>query len=70
MSSHDLERIEVMGRVKGGDLKLIDAAVILELSYRQAKRLSQRCRESGRQGLKHGTCPPSPRTEKSADYIV
>ena len=34
MSSHELERVEVMGRVKSGDLKLIDAALILELSYR------------------------------------
>ena len=54
MSSHELERVEVIGRVKSGDLKLIDAAVILELSYRQVKRLWQRYREAGRQGLKHG----------------
>ena len=54
MSSHELERVEVMGRVKSGNLKLIDAAVILELSYRQVKRLWQRYRETGRQGLKHG----------------
>ena len=54
MSSHELERVEVMGRVQGGDLKLIDVAVILELSYRQVKRLWQRYREAGRQGLKHG----------------
>jgi transposase len=54
MSSHELERVEVMGRVKNGDLKLIDAAVILELSYRQVKRLWQRYGEAGRQGLKHG----------------
>lgn len=39
MSSHELERVEVIGRVKSGDLKLIDAAVILEVSYRQVKRL-------------------------------
>ena len=54
MSSHELERVEVMGRVKNGDLKLIDAAAILELSYRQVKRLWQRYGEAGRQGLKHG----------------
>jgi hypothetical protein len=33
---------------------LIDAAAILELSYRQVKRLWQRYGEAGRQGLKHG----------------
>jgi transposase len=54
MSSHELERVEVIGRVKSGELKLIDAAVILELSYRQVKRLWQRYREAGGQGLKHG----------------
>jgi hypothetical protein len=36
MSSRELERVEVMGRVESGDLKLSDAAVMLELSYRQA----------------------------------
>jgi PAS domain-containing protein len=54
MSSPELERVEVMGRVKNRDLKLIDAAVILALSYRQVKRLWRRYREVGRQGLKHG----------------
>src|SRR6201982_589155 len=54
MSSRELERVEVMGRVRSGDLKLRDAAVILELSYRQTKRLWRRYREVGRKGLKHG----------------
>ncbi len=54
MSSGELERVEVMGRVAGGDLKLSDAAVMLELSYRQAKRLWRRYRKVGRKGLKHG----------------
>jgi transposase len=44
----------VMGRVESGDLKLTDAAVILGLSYRQAKRLCRRYREMGSKGLKHG----------------
>jgi len=54
MSGHELERVEVMGRVRGGELKLGDAAVMLKLSYRQAKRLWRQYREVGRQGLKHG----------------
>jgi PAS domain-containing protein len=54
MSSGELERVEVMGRVGSGDLKLRDAAVMLELSYRQTKRLWRRYREVGRKGLKHG----------------
>jgi len=54
MSSHELERVEVMGRVASGDLKLTTAAILLELSYRQAKRLWRRYRQVGRKGLKYG----------------
>jgi hypothetical protein len=54
MSSGELERVEVMGRVGSGDLKLSDAAIMLELSYRQTKRLWRRYRKAGREGLKHG----------------
>lgn len=54
MSSRELERVEVMGRVKSGSLKLGDAAVMLELSYRQVKRVWRRYRQAGGKGLKHG----------------
>jgi hypothetical protein len=54
MSSRELERVEVMGRVASGNLKLTDAAVMLELSYRQTKRLWRCYRQVGRKGLKHG----------------
>jgi hypothetical protein len=54
MSNRELERVEVMGRVDSGALKLKDAAVVLELSYRQAKRLWRRYRQLGGKGLQHG----------------
>lgn len=54
MSLRELERVEVMGRVGGGDLGLADAAAILALSYRQSKRLWRRYREGGAEALKHG----------------
>jgi hypothetical protein len=54
MSNLELERVEVMGRVNSGALKLKDAAVVLELSYRQAKRLWRRYRQLGGKGLQHG----------------
>jgi len=64
MSSRELERVEVMGRVGSGKLKLSDAAVMLELSYRQTKRLWRRYRQVGSQGLKHGNAGrPSNRTK-------
>jgi transposase len=54
MSNRELERVEVMGRIKSGDLKLSDGAKMLRLSYRQVKRVWRRYREAGRKGLKHG----------------
>src|SRR5260370_33416317 len=54
MSGRELERVEVMGRVAKRDLKLSDAAALLELSYRQSKRVWRRYREAGGEGLKHG----------------
>jgi hypothetical protein len=53
MSPRELERVEVMGRIAKGGLKLLDAAIILQLSYRQVKRLWRRYQEVGREGLKH-----------------
>jgi transposase len=54
MSRQELERAEVMGRVKSGDLPLKDAATVLNLSYRQTKRVWRRYGEGGAEGLKHG----------------
>src|SRR5258708_39552752 len=54
MSGRELERVEVMGRVAKQDLKLSEAAAVLQLSYRQSKRVWKRYREVGREGLKHG----------------
>jgi transposase len=53
MSTRELRRAEVLGRVKGHTLRLVDAAKMLELSYRQAKRLWQRYRDEGAKGLQH-----------------
>ena len=53
MSRRELGRVEVLGRVKGGELRLVDAAVLLRLSYRQTKRLWKRYGEEGAVGLKH-----------------
>lgn len=64
MSSRELNRGEVMGRVGSGDLKLNDAAGMLELSYRPAKRLWRRYGQVGSKGLKHGNAGrPSNRSQ-------
>jgi transposase len=54
MSSRELERVGIMGRVDSGALQLKDAAAMLELSYRQVKRLWRRYRQVGGKGLQHG----------------
>jgi len=53
MSKGELRRVEVLARVKSGQLRVVDAAALLSVSYRQAKRLWKRYREEGPGGLKH-----------------
>jgi transposase len=55
MSGKELRRAGVLARVKSGELKLGNAAVMMGLSYRQSKRLAKRYREEGAHGLKHGS---------------
>lgn len=55
MSNEERKRSEVMARVKKGDLRLRDAAVILGVSYRQTKRVWKRYRKQGAKGLVHGS---------------
>ena len=53
MSSKELRRAGVLARVEKEALNLINAAAILDLSYRQTKRLWRRYREEGAEGLRH-----------------
>jgi transposase len=53
MSQRELRRVEVLARVKSKELKVVDAASLVGVSYRQAKRLWKRYREEGAKGLKH-----------------
>lgn len=53
MSLKERNRLGVMSRVKNGDLRLVDGAIILCVSYRQAKRIFRRYRDGGSKGLVH-----------------
>ena len=55
MSSRELQRVEVLSGVRSKALRLVDAAEILRLSYRQTKRLWRRYEQNGPEGLKHGS---------------
>ncbi len=54
MSSKELIRVGTLERIKAGELKLVDAAEILDVSYRQVKRLWRRYRLQGACAMKHG----------------
>jgi hypothetical protein len=53
MSSKEMRRAGILARVQSGELKLVNAAVMMGLSYRQ--RMAKRYREEGAKGLKHGS---------------
>ncbi len=57
MSKRELGRVEVLARVRSRDLRVVDAAALLRLSYRQTKRLWKRYGEEGAAGLKHPGLP-------------
>jgi transposase len=53
MSQRELGRVEVLARVGSQQLRLVDAGRLMQVSYRQAKRLWKRYREEGAAGLQH-----------------
>ncbi len=53
MNDKELRRGEVLGRVKRGELKLSEAARMLDCSYRQSKRIWRRYSAGGTKALKH-----------------
>jgi hypothetical protein len=53
MSKGELSGVEILARVKGGQLRLVDAGLLMRVSYRQAKRLWKRYRAEGAGGLRH-----------------
>ena len=54
LSKRELQRGGVLARVKAGGLRLRDGAVLMRVSYRQAKRLWKRYQAGGVARLKHG----------------
>lgn len=54
MSGRELTRVQVLGRVKAQSLRLVDAAVLMGVGYRQAKRLWRRFRRGGAAAVRHG----------------
>jgi hypothetical protein len=66
MSVVERRRLEVFGRVRSGDLGLLEASELLGVSYRQAKRIWSRFQQEGDVGLVHrGRGRPSNRQSES-----
>src|SRR5215510_9804361 len=53
MSKRELARVEVLSRVGSEELRVVDAGRLMQVSYRQAKRLWKRYRQEGAAGLQH-----------------
>jgi transposase len=53
MSGRELRRVGVLARVASEELRLVDAARLMGLSYRQTERVWKRYRREGAAGLKH-----------------
>ena len=53
MSASELRRAGILARVAAETLTVRSAATLMEVSYRQAKRLYARYRADGAKGLKH-----------------
>src|ERR1700689_5596848 len=68
MSSKELRRAGALARVESGELKLVSAAVMMGISYRQSKRLAKRYREGGAQGLKHRSAGRESNRRKSKKF--
>src|SRR5215218_1605183 len=54
MSHREFVRAAILRRVLKGELSIREATPLLDVSYRQAKRLVQRFRVRGAKGLVHG----------------
>ena len=68
MSSKELRRAGVLARVESGELKLVRAAVMMGMSYRQSKCLAKRYREGGVQGLRHRNAGRESNRRKSKKF--
>ena len=73
MSSKERIRLEALSRVKRGDLTVVAAAELMEVSVRQGRRVWKRFREDGDRGLVHrlrGRCSNRRLPQELADRIV
>ena len=66
MSAKEVKRWAVMRRVRDRELSLTEAATLIGVCYRQIRRIVQRFRARGQQGLVHGNVGRSNRAHPAA----
>ena len=64
MSTEEVRRAGILERVRQGDLKQMEAATLLGISYRQTKRLMKRYRGQGPKGWRTATLGVDRDTQK------
>ena len=70
MSTSELRHAGILARVAADTLTLKSAATLMEVSYRQAKRLYGRYRAEGAQGLKHRSAGRASNRTTHADLTL
>src|SRR5436189_4595230 len=68
MSEREVKRAGVMRRLESETLKLVEAAEVLGLSYRQTKRIYGRYCKNGSKGLVHGNTGKRSNQAKPAKF--
>src|SRR6266853_421500 len=68
MSKGELERVGVLARVRSKQLLVVDAARLMRVGEREAKRLGKGYREDGAAGLKHGSAGRSSNRAHDAKF--
>ncbi|MBA3536853.1 MAG: ISNCY family transposase [Tatlockia sp.] len=68
MSNKELKRKAILERVMCGKMGLKDASILMEVSYRQAKRIKQRYLLSKDKGLLHGNRGKCPKNAISKEF--
>jgi hypothetical protein len=68
MSAKELKRAGVLARVQAGSVSLADAAVLMGVCYRQARRLRRRFRRGGPNALRHKSVGRRSNRRKAAAF--
>lgn len=68
MSEKEVRRAGILERVKQAKLKVCDAAELMGVGYRQAKRLWKRYRNKGTKGLVHGNAGQASNRSKPPEF--